>query len=90
MNISEFIKKKNISLYTTNLDCSSKNITSLEGIEVLTDLEILDCSFNRITSLEWVDHLDNLKWLNCSHNRLTSLKGIEGLKNLKLLYPLMM
>jgi len=41
MNIAEFIKKNNISLDITNLDCFDKNITSLEGIEVLNSLDPL-------------------------------------------------
>ena len=63
----------------TELDCSYKQLTSLEGIENLVNLKILNCSCNQLTSLKGIENLVNLKILDCYYNQLTSLKGIENL-----------
>jgi Leucine-rich repeat (LRR) protein len=68
------------------LDCSYNQLTSLEGIENLVNLEGLYCSDNQLTSLEGIENLINLKELICSNNQLTSLEGIENLIHLKGLY----
>mgnify|MGYP000313930726 CR=1 FL=1 len=54
------------------LDVGSKNISSLEGIQSFTNLEVLLCGFNELTSLD-VTQNTNLEILSCRNNQLTSL-----------------
>jgi len=68
------------------LDCSYRDLTSLEGIENLISLKRLYCYNNQLTSLKNIENLTNLKLLNCSYNELTSLESIKNLTNLKHLY----
>ena len=69
-----------------SLYCYYNSLTSLEGIEHLTNLETLNCSYNSLTNLEGIEHLTNLELLDCSRNQLTNLEGIEHLTNLRELY----
>ncbi len=68
------------------LYCHFNQLTSLEGIEKLTNLKALYCSHNQLNNLNDIENLTNLIYLSCSNNRLTSLEGIENLTNLKLLW----
>ena len=70
----------------TELDCSRNQLTSLEGIENLVNLEKLWCFNNQLTNLEDIENLVNLKELYCSNNQLTSLEGMENLVNLERLW----
>ncbi len=53
------------------LNCSNKNITSLEGINYLDGIPSLKCGSNNLTSLEL--NLPHLQQLECDNNKLTSL-----------------
>lgn len=55
-----------------DLDCSSRSISSLQGIENFSQLGYLYCSNNRLDSLD-IRFLNTLTNLDCSNNRLTSL-----------------
>jgi len=70
----------------TKLYCSGKELTSLEGIENLQNLQYLFCNRNNLTTLKGVENLSNLQQLQCSNNNLNSLEGIENLKKLKILW----
>lgn len=72
--ISECEKMVTMSLYYENL-------TSIEGVEVFTNLQHLYCNLNQLTSLN-VQGLENLKNLDCANNQLTSL-DVQGLTNLQ-------
>jgi Leucine-rich repeat (LRR) protein len=65
------------------LDCYNNGLTSLNGIENLTQLQYLYCGNNELTSLNRIENLTQLKELSCSQNRLTSLNGIENLTQLR-------
>ena len=54
------------------LDVSSREISSLQGIEFFTSLTYLDCSGNHLTSLD-MSKQPALKYLDCYNNQLTSL-----------------
>lgn len=61
------------------IDCSNTNITSLDGIEGLSNLTDLDCSNNdNINSLIPVTTLMNLTTLNCGN---TMVKSLAPLRN---------
>ena len=74
---------ENIWSEIKEINCYNKQLTSLEGIENLINLERLYCEYNRLTSLKEIENLVNLKELDCSGNELTGLEGIENLVNLK-------
>ena len=54
------------------IDCSEKNIASLEGIQYFTSLTSLDCGYNQLTSLD-VSKNTALTELYCDNNQLTAL-----------------
>jgi Leucine-rich repeat (LRR) protein len=68
------------------LDCRFNNLTSLEPIKILTQLQYLNCNYNNLTSLKHIRYLTQLQNLNCSSNDLTSLEGIENLTQLQIIY----
>ena len=70
----------------TKLNCSDNQLTSLEGIENLVNLQQLSCYRNQLNNLEGIENLVNLQQLYCSVNKLTSLRGIENIVNLQRLY----
>ena len=68
----------------TSINCSSKSIASLKGIEYFTALTSLDCSYNQLTELNMTQNAD-VKTLNCYRNQLTALNvtGCTALTQLK-------
>ena len=65
------------------LNICNHSITSLKGINNLTNLRILKCEHCMITSLEEIISLITLRELYCGHNKITSLEPIDGLINLR-------
>ncbi|MDE5971026.1 MAG: hypothetical protein K2G74_09405 [Muribaculaceae bacterium] len=66
---------KEEALTVTTLDVSRRSIyaiTSLEGIQYFTNLEVLDCSDNEITALNLSEN-KALHTLNCESNQIASL-----------------
>lgn len=59
------------------------DITSLKGVEFLTELERLTCNFNKLTEID-LTHNPDLKELNCDANQLTSL-DLNGNPDLEIL-----
>ena len=76
--VSQFDKDNSGGLSTseisavTEIDCSSKSISDLTGIEYFTALLELDCSYNQLTSLD-VRSNTQLIYLCCIYNQLTIL-----------------
>lgn len=64
------------------LDCSRENIESLDGIQNLTNLEMLNCGFNKIENLYYLKYLDKLATIDCSHNSIKSLHWLHNKKTL--------
>ena len=56
----------------TSIDCSSRKITSLAGIEMFSALTYLNCKSNKLTALD-LSHNRALTDLLCDFNRITSL-----------------
>lgn len=56
----------------TKMDCSGRNINSLQGLEQFTTLTNLNCSNNVIDSLD-VSVIPYLAELNCEYNRMEQL-----------------
>ena len=53
------------------LNCSYKQLTSLEGIENLINLRKLYCQNNQLTSLDGIENLINLEILFCQDNQFS-------------------
>ncbi len=54
----------------------NNQITSLEGLEGLTQLKEIYCNVNQIDSLKPLEELTNLHTLYCNYNLLSNLEGI--------------
>ena len=75
------LSEKEIS-NVTSINVSSKDISSLKGIEYFTTLKYLYCYYNQLTSLD-VSKNTALTTLSCYNNQLTSL---DVAKNTELTY----
>ena len=65
----------------TLMDCSSREIESLAGLEYFVNLDTLICSNNQLTALD-LSHNSALKFIDCSGNQLT---GLDASNNAKLM-----
>ena len=73
------------------LNLSNQNLTTLEPLEGLTQLESLRLSSNQLTledtkSQEILQHMTNLKSLYLNYNKITNIVAINSLKNLTTLH----
>jgi len=60
-----------------------KYLTTLDGIEKLTNLTDLSCENNQLTNIDHIKELKKLKYLHCNDNNLTNIDVIRGLPLLK-------
>jgi len=60
-------------------------ITSVQGLEKLTQLRELTLFDNQLTDVKGLEKLANLKELRLKGNQLTNVKGLEKLTQLKAL-----
>lgn len=65
------------------LDISSQDISSLNGLQYFTGLRILDASHNRIQDISVLTWLSNLKELNVGYNNINSISPLEALDSLE-------
>ncbi|XP_019405453.1 PREDICTED: leucine-rich repeat and coiled-coil domain-containing protein 1 isoform X1 [Crocodylus porosus] len=70
----------NSELHTINLHCNQ--ISKIEGLGCLWNLQHLDLSSNQITKIEGLSALTNLRTLNLSCNLITKVEGLDKLLNL--------
>jgi len=68
------------------LHCEGLDITSLDGIEKLENLEVLWCFRNSLKSLRPLGMLTKLQFLWCTDNEIISLDGLQNLLNLEELH----
>jgi hypothetical protein len=85
-----FVRYKDKKYYVTynTLDLHRqgvKDITEIEGLEHLTNLQILDLSWNQIEDIKGLEHLKNLKELHLFANHVNKIKGLESLTKLEIL-----
>ena len=78
------IQVSEANAFSGALNCSSRYISDLTGIEYFTDLIKLFCYENQLTSLDLTQNTA-LTLLNCNFNQLTSLDLTQNtdLENLK-------
>ena len=69
----------------TKLKLDGLGLTSVKGLEKLTQLKTLELEFNQLTSVKGLEKLTQLTYLNLDNNKLTSVKGLEKLTQLELL-----
>jgi len=69
----------------TELYCSDRGLTTLEGIENLPNLKILYCKNNKIKSLDGIEYLPKLEKLNISYNVDIEIDKLKYSRNLKIL-----
>ena len=70
----------------TMLQLDDKQLTSVKGLENLTQLRTLFLYKNQLTSVKVLEKLTRLEALTLHENRLTSVKGLEKLTKLKKLH----
>ena len=85
-----FIKfnEKKYEIKDNYLDLKSKgikDITLIEGLENITNLEALNLRNNQITEIKGLDILSDLKRLYLNENRINEIKGLEKLQSLEIL-----
>jgi hypothetical protein len=76
------VLKKNL----LTLDLSGKgirSITEIEGLDALSDLQVLNLSSNKIAEIKGLDYLIHLMELDFSDNQINEIKGLSHLIRLK-------
>ncbi|XP_023601931.1 leucine-rich repeat and coiled-coil domain-containing protein 1 isoform X7 [Myotis lucifugus] len=68
------------TLHAINLHCN--NISKIEAIDHVWNLQHLDLSSNQISQIEGLSALTKLRTLNLSSNLITKIEGLEALINL--------
>ena len=67
----------------TELELDRKQLTSVKGLEKLTQLESLHLPHNKLTDVKGLENLTQLKELPLDDNQLTSVKSLEKLTQLE-------
>ena len=68
----------------TKLDLSFQQLTSVKGLEKLTQLDHLGLGSNKLTEVpEGLEKLTQLTYLTLSNNELTNVTGLEKLTQLE-------
>ena len=67
----------------TELELDRKQLTSVKGLEKLTQLESLHLPHNKLTDVKGLENLMQLKELPLDDNQLTDVKGLENLTQLE-------
>jgi len=65
------------------LNLKQNNITRIEGLYSLTELENLFLSENKIGEIKGLEPLIKLETLDLGQNQIIQVKGLESLTNLK-------
>lgn len=78
---------KNALASIQSLDLSNSNITSLEGIEIFTNLYHINLSNNNITDVEPLTKLNSITNIDLSHNKITDVSALGDMKT-KSLYEI--
>ena len=68
------------------LKAISKNIESLNGIEIFKQLKSIDLSLNKIKLINQLEHLSSLESLILSNNQIKQINSLHNLTSLQLLY----
>ena len=66
-----------------HLDCIDEGISSIAGIEMLTDLETLSLWENEISDVSALSGLTKLRWLELGNNDISDISALGSLTNLE-------
>jgi len=80
------VKRARVNGDIKKLDLSNRNLTKIDGLERLHNLESLKLSYNRLTNVDGLNKLKNLRGLDLSHNKITWIDGLSELSELEWLY----
>jgi Leucine-rich repeat (LRR) protein len=83
-----WIGSKKYYVWKNSLDLSGFGIQTfdqIEGLENLTNLEVLNLRKNNIRQIKNLENLKNLRILNLAQNRIRRIEGLENLINLEVL-----
>ena len=81
----ELIEIHEITGYHKYISYTGLNITRIQGLDKITELEELDLSWNKLTTLKGLglEKLTNLKILKIHDNKISKIEGLDNLINLK-------
>ena len=68
----------------TWISCDNREIDSLEGIQLFTEIWLLECCYNNLKTID-LSNNKKLSYINCHHNQLKEL-DVSGLPLLKTFY----
>lgn len=68
-----------------SLQCQSKKIANLNGLDIFTNLESLNLNNNKINDISPIGKLNKLVYLNLSNNRITDLSALGTLIKIRTL-----
>jgi len=71
-NADAEIQLSEAQAFTGSIECNSRSIADLTGIEAFTALTVLHCAFNQLTTLDVTSNLALVE-LQCQDNQLTGL-----------------
>jgi internalin A len=68
-----------------SLKCSSTQVSDLEPLRELTNLQTIDCRGAQVSDLEPLRGLTSLQYLYCSSTQVSDLEPLQGLTSLQIL-----
>ena len=75
------LKKDNIVVngegHVIHLNLLNRGITKVEGLDALSQLQILNLNDNQITKIEGLDALSKLQELYLGGNKITKIEGLD-------------
>ena len=60
------------------LICFRNRLTTLEGIDMCTQLQVIHCYYNKLATLRGINNCLSLRELYCNNNNLVDLRGLEN------------
>ncbi|KAL0042853.1 hypothetical protein WJX79_001571 [Trebouxia sp. C0005] len=74
------------ALNVVNVNVSFNKLVSLDGVQLLSQLQLLDVSHNKVKSLKPLSSLTGLQVLKASHNKITQLASLAACTSLRELW----
>lgn len=83
--VAATIAEKNLTQaeQVTQLICEDREIGSLQGVEIFSNLSTAGFSNNQLTTVDHIDTLEHLKHLNLSSNNIVDVSSLSHLQKLE-------